>query len=249
MPKTSTFQLQSALGQYCKTGENPPHSSIDQHITHYHRLVQNVMADALERPFPITIQWIGRENWQLAVQYFIENHNCTEPQIWKLPFEFLQYYQQHPFPFDAEKFQALTELMHFEWLEVEVFMMDDEPIPSFQAEGNINAAIFVPNPEIRILGMAYPFHLKAPELMTDADKGAHFVTVHRNINTKKVHFNDLSYPFVEMLLATHEKDCRFDDLQHLLLKYETQMDLNAERVLKFINFALEQQLILGFRNN
>jgi hypothetical protein len=73
-------------------------------------------------------------------------------------------FTENPFPF-KKQFPFLLELLQFEWLEIEVFMMEDADIPRFVPESTSKQKILVGNPEIKILGLQYPIHTKKPRIL------------------------------------------------------------------------------------
>lgn len=242
-----TFSLQTDLALYCRTGLDEPQTSIQAHTFHYRRLVYNVVKDTLKRAFPMTRKLIGKRRWKKMVSYFFEHHKCQTPQVWKLPQEFSDYYQQHNFPF-KKKFPFLVTLLQYEWLEIEVFMMEDLPIDEFSIEKKLQEDEIIPNPEIKILSTEYPIHLKNVKEITEEDRGQYFVSVHRDFYTKQILFNDLSYPFVEIILKANEGCFSRKDFIELLAKY----DNDEEKVMKlyhdFEQFALQNTLFLGYQN-
>ena len=245
---SKTFDLQTDLGLYCRTGINEPETSIQEHTFQYRRLVYNVIKDTLKTAFPMTIELIGKKRWKKSVAYFFENHKCQTPQIWKLPFEFYEFYLNNNFPF-KKKYPFILDLLHYEWLEIEVFMMEDLPIAKFNTQGDIRKDILIPNPEIKILPIQYPFHLKKVKQISEEDRGQYFVTIHRDFYSKQVKFNDFSYPFVEMLLTINEVETAFSDLEKLLLKYEKDGIKITNAVDEFLNFSLQNNILLGFKPN
>lgn len=248
MQKTNkTFALQTELGNFCRTGLNEPKTSIQEHTFQYRRLVYNVVQDTLETAFPLAKKLIGDKRWENAVTFFFENHKCQTPQVWKLPQEFAEFYKENLFPF-KKIFDELATLLQYEWLEIEVFMMEDEPIQPFEENRISNNDFLVPNPEIRILPVLYPYHLKEIDKISEKDKKQYFVSVHRDIYTKQVHFSDLSYPYVEALIKINEEKISTDDLYNLLGKYDEDKEKVQQFAEEFISFALEKNIILGFQS-
>lgn len=243
-----TFALQTDLGLYCRTGRDQPETSIQEHTFHYRRLVYNIIKDTMKTAFPIARKLIGKKRWKKSVAYFFENHKCETPQIWKLPLEFCEFYEKNPFPFKKE-FPFLKELLQYEWLEIDVFMMEDLPVEKFKTKRISKKDILIPNPEIRILPLQYPVHIKKIKQITQEDKEQYFVSIHRDYYTKQVKFNDLSFALVEMLIRINEEETSIFDLENLFSKYENDTG-KAEKVIDtFIDFALRHNLILGFKNN
>lgn len=242
-----TFALQTELGNYCRTGLNEPKTSIQEHTFQYRRLVYNVVQDTLETAFPLAKKLIGEKRWEKATAFFFENHKCQTPQVWKLPREFAEFYAENAFPF-KRNFDELATLLQYEWLEIEVFMMEDEPIQPFEKDRKTAEDWLVPNPEIRILPVLYPYHLKNIDEISEEDKRQYFVSIHRDFSTKQVHFSDLSYPYVEALIKINEDRISTDDLYELLGKYDEDTEKVQQFAEEFIAFALDKNIILGFQS-
>ena len=246
LKESKTYRLQRDLGNYCRTGKDEPETSIQEHTYHYRRLITNIIHDTLSTAYPITVHLIGKENFKKAVDFYFENHKCQTAQIWKMPYEFYAFYTENPFPFD-EDYPILQELLLFEWLEIEVYSMEDAEFAPFKTEGDMENDILVPNPEIKIQPLTYPLHKKKTKQITEDDKSHYFVSIHRDYHTKKAMFNDLSYPFVEVLLKIHEEDCQFSDLLPTIAKYEPNEEKQRQALKEFITFALEQNILLGYK--
>lgn len=239
-----SFALQSALGQYCRTGLTPPPSSLPDHMPHYRRLVSQIMKDSLKTAFPLTRACIGKKRWRKMTDQFAAQHPCQTPQIWRLPAEFVEFYSQNPLPF-RKSFPFLSELLHYEWLDIDLFMMDDiEPHPYIPYRPGSDAPL-VALPEIKILPLLYPVHLKNAAEIRPEDEGQYFVSFHRDFQSKSVKCHDLSYPFVALLVQLHEAPCRPSDLLHSLIGLGVAPDEAPSLLDQFINFARNQQLILG----
>lgn len=244
--KNKTFELQTDLGLYCRTGLNQPKTSIQEHTFHYRRLVYNAIKDTLKTAYPLTRKLIGSKRWKKAVAHFFENHKCETPQIWKLPLEFCNYYSENNLPFKKE-FLFIKELLYYEWLEIEVFMMEDLLIEKFEIENHADNAVLIPNPEVKILPLQYPIHIKKIKQITETDKAQYFVSIHRDFYTKKIEINNLSYLFVEMLVKINEEETRRNDLKTIISKYEKDSGKLEIIINNFISFAVQNNLLLGFK--
>jgi len=243
--KIETFVLQQDLGLYCRTGIDEPETSNQNNTYQYRRIVFNVVKDTLKTAFPIARNFVGKKKWKKMVKHFFSNHKCQTPQVWKLPLEFCEFYTENSFPFE-KKYIFLLELLQFEWLEIDVFMMEDEDVPPFVLNPTPTQKKIVGNPEIKILSLSYPVHLKKAKNITEQDLGQYFVTIHRDLNDKQVYFNDLSYPFIEMLVAVNEGPTTVNDFEIIYSKYETDKIIIRQTVEEFIEFAKQNQILLGF---
>lgn len=246
LPPDNTIKQQQFLAEYCRTGKHKPVTDKPENTTHYRRLVFNVVDDILSTAFPLTKELLSDSNWNKSVEHFMEHHACQTAQIWKLSAEFYAYYLTNPFPL-KHNYEFLMDLLLFEYKEIEVFMMEDIESESFNKEGIIEKDILVLNPEIQILALQYPVHIKKAKEITKADQSNYFVSIHRNYTTKEVHFNELSYPFVEIIAQMNEADVTYIDAVNIYSKYENNRLLCKKTVLSFIKFALGSNIILGYK--
>lgn len=244
----NTYRQQQQLAEYCRTGKHKPVTDKPENTTHYRRLVYNVVDDILASAFPLTKNLLSETYWNRLVENFMENHPCKTAQVWKLSAEFYEFYIHNPIPF-KNNHPFIKDLLLFEYKEIEVFMMEDIEADTFQTEGNIEMDILVPNPEIQILSLEYPVHTKKAKEITTADKSNYFVSLHRNNVTKEVAFNELSYPFVEILAMLHETEMTFKQAVKVYSKYESNKAESKKMTKSFLQFAITNNLILGFKKN
>ena len=125
-------------------------------------------------------------------------------------------------------------------------MMPDESIPETTHQGNIESDLLITNPEIRVIGLEYPIHQHFVHQISEKDKGQYFVSIHRDIHDKQVHFNEISYPHVLLLEELLHNQQPMNDLFHI---YEQFLPLEQAKkeTLKFLQFAMQQGLLLGFQ--
>lgn len=248
MYKTSTHQYQSALAEFCKTGNYKPIPGINEtHIKQYRRLVFNVVKDTLLTAYPLTHNLLSVKEWNNLIQEYFSNHNCQSPQIWEMPkelFEYLQQNENHPL---KRKYPFIEDLLYFEWLEIELYMMEDiAPLP-YKKEGVIAKNKIVLNPEITIFSSQYPIHLKKASEIKAKDKGQYFVAIHRHPENGKVIFTNIQYPHVLLLQALNEKPINFKDVK-ILLKDFLNEPKSINMLFNFIENGLKKKLFLGFKN-
>ena len=239
------FLLQKQLGDYCRNGENQPKTSIQKHTYQYRRLVFNIQLDTMARAFPLTKKIVGEEEFKSLVNEFFKSHSCGTPQIWKLPEEFLYFYIESNHKL-IEVFPHLIDLLRYEWLEIEGFMMEDESVAKFTIESKSDKSILVPNPELRIFSMEYPINTKKISDISLKDKGQYFVSFHRDFYTKKVVKSNLYPPEVEMILKVNETPTNENELKTILLKYEQNQTVIDEFFSKFLVKSKKINLILGY---
>lgn len=246
--RKNTFDFQSQLTAYALRGGTIDIPGIkNKHIHHYHRLVYNNYNDSLQTAYPLTYNLLGEKEWDSLVKNFLENFKSNEPQIWKMPEGLLTYLsKENKHPLNL-KYPFLINLLQMEWLEVEVFMMEDEEPVAYTTQGSIQADALVLNPEFRICVLEYPVHLKKAKQITVEDKGQYFLWLHRHPESGKVFFTDLNIAHVQLLdVLTQNHCCSFKGLLPVFEQYTSRK--KAEKaILHFIENALENRLILGFR--
>ena len=212
LPKT--FQYQTDLANYCKTGDYISIPGVNEkNIKHYRRLVFNNVYDSITSAYPITKKLFGKKKWKKVVNRFFSSQKIQSPQIWYMPKEFKDYVISNEDKL-LNKYPFLEDLLQIEWLEIEVFMMPDETVEYF-TETNL----YYLNPEIRLIKTEYPVHLKKAKNITEEDKGNYFISLHRNKETGAVEFTNLSIPFVDVLENLMQKPLTENAILNILQKY------------------------------
>ncbi|AHF17499.1 HvfC family RiPP maturation protein [Niabella soli] len=244
--RNTTQQYQSALANYCRTGmlENIP-GVVKENVPQYRRLVLNVIDDMLQNAYPLTYDLLEEAEWNAIVHDFFTNHPCQSPQVWYMPKEFYQYLTETTHSI-LDTYSFLKELLWFEWVEVELFMMEDQLI-SAAASGDLRTDKLMINPEHLLLTFEYPVHQKNPGTIRASDKGHYFVVGHRNSDGEVI-FTDVAAALVRMIEYLEEAPYTGTEL-FSLFERENALQLSEtdkEAVLNFLQTALQQGLIAGF---
>ncbi len=153
-----TYFYQGQLSDYCRSGELVDIKGANKdRLPQYRRLVFNVVKSNLENAFPICQKTVGEKIWSEIVFDFFKNHNCRSPYIWKMPLEFVDYARENDWDNKYEK-PYLSDLLLFEWLEIELFTREDSKLPGIQEEGHFFENDIVLNPALRLEQFSYPVH-------------------------------------------------------------------------------------------
>jgi len=242
-----THYYQSALAGYCRTGKyNSIPGVRKQHVTHYRRLVYNVVDDMLQSAFPLTHHLLSAKEWNTLINRFFSSHPCQSPQIWSMPKELYQYVVQHGSTL-LIKYPFLYELLLFEWMETELFMMEDLPV-TYSNTGNLSTDQLVLNPEHQLLHFQYPVHIKKAKQITEADKGNYYLVMFRNPDTDGVQFMSLSPALVRIVEWLNEMPVNMETLTNYIAdEWQLQItpDISA-MISRFVTEALTNRLITGF---
>ena len=101
------------------------------------------------------------------------------------------------------------------------------------------------NPELAIIPLSYPVHLKNASNITNEDTGQYFVCLHREPETGKVQFTDIKYPHLELLEKLGNEKTNFSALLKIFQKYAPKEEAIIA-LTQFLKAAMESRLILGF---
>jgi uncharacterized protein len=243
---TDTYNQQSNLTKYCREGKDVAIlGTKPERLPHYRRLIFNVVKDAMETTYPISFKYIETEIWDALVYNFFSQHKCSDPQVWRMPKEFLEFCKSEKY---AEKYKLhfLDDLLHFEWLEVELYMMEDIQYPNFKDSENLLPEKIAVNPEHRIIKLEYPVHLEKP---FDAinKKGDYFLLLYREKETGRIQFANLSVLFAflveNIVLAEKTLEEIFSDILYIFGINDFEM-LQTE-TFKFLADLKSRGFVLG----
>jgi len=204
---SSTYQAQSSLAAFCRGGSLPLLPDINEnHVLQYKRLIKNIFHDTLSSAYPLTCDMLPSNDWNDLVNQFMLHHACSNPQVWYMPVELYEYVRDNDLPL-KKKYLHLLELMQLEWLELEVYMMEDEEQNGvFSDKSDFRKKEICLNTETRIAAFEYPVHLKNARYISHTDKGNYFVSLHRHPESGKVLFVDLKLAHVQLLKHLIDND-------------------------------------------
>jgi len=245
--REDTARIQDLLGDYCRTGEVEEIPGLTHgRLSHYRRLVYNVIRDTMDRAFPITLAALGEEHWDLLVQDFFSNGFPQTPQVWKLPLEFYNYHNIRETGTRIQK-PFLDDLLYFEWMEIEVHTMPDRSVPEYVKQGNIFTHHLAINPEFEIIQLEYPVHMY-PANDTADKKGDYYVLIFREPESGKVIFLNLSAIHTYIISLLMEEGRPLNQLKGKIAQTAgiESMKYLDDALEKFIGDLMQKQLILGF---
>lgn len=245
--KSSTYNQQSLLAEFTRTGNEEIIQQLKginlKGIKYYRQLIFNIIQDSITNAYPILTDFLGDQEMNNLIHRFFSNHKCQTYQVWEMPKEFKDYVILNETKL-IEEYPFIPDLLLFEWMEIELFMMEDLEIPTHQSTGNILKDKLVLNPEIQILSLQYPVHIKHPKKITNNDKSNYFVVLHRHPETKEIIFTEVNSLAVKIIELLYEEEKNLNDLLNTI--FERPSLKNKEDIKKFIHNALETKMILGF---
>jgi uncharacterized protein len=243
-----SYMQQSILAAYCRTGEYQPLTEVNEkHVHQYRRLIYNIIDDSISSAYPLTSNLLSSDEWNKLIKDFFSGHSCISPQVWNMPEELIAFVENRNY-YLIEKYPLLLELLRFEWLEVEVYMMEDELIPACNQHGDFQKDELLLNPEIRVSGFEYPVHLRNASEIGESDKGQYYTSLHREPDTGKVIFTDLGMPHVQLIDSLYNGRTNYQQMLEIFYRYASENE--AKMALDhFIKASLKSKLLLGFLIN
>jgi hypothetical protein len=227
----STQQYQRMLASYTRTGiETKIPGSKEEGIARYRKMIYNVVNDSLATAYPLTKKLFTDDEWNASIQRFFSSHACQSPFLWRMPFEFLEFVKenevelQYTYPF-------LNDLLLYEWVEVEVFMMEDSEI-SYSTKGSVISDALVLNPSCILQYFQYPVYSKAAANITANDLAHYFLLTHRNSETNLVRFLEVAPMFARMIEFLDQKTQTIEALTKQF-SYESGIEITPEIIIGF----------------
>ncbi len=134
MKNSSLKQVKDFQEKFTRHIRNPqkykkPPSVSARRMKVYNELLFNSVEDCLNSCFPI-LKSILKKKWKVLVRSFFEKHSAQSPLYREIPQEFVDYlmkFKKIPRGYPA----FLTNLAHYEWMELSLFLMPDSNSKNF----------------------------------------------------------------------------------------------------------------------
>ncbi len=155
---------QRAFAAHLRDPEHvPPPADIEpRRMAIYRELFFNNVRDLLGGAFPVARRILGDEGWRRLVRDFYAHHHAHTPYFLELPREFLDWLTARAEPRTGEP-PFLTELAHYEWVELALAISESElpPVAAALAADALDATLSV-SPLAWPLAYRWPVHRLGP---------------------------------------------------------------------------------------
>ena len=242
--------LQNNLAEYCRGNAEAPeaYASLPQNLPQYRSLVFNVILGTLEQAFPYTLSAIGDEVFGELVDEFFSKHAARNPEIWKLPAEFVEYISESGTALHLNT-PYLPDLLLFEWTETEVFTLPDEPLPACSQVYKADHQVPVLNPAFRLIMLNHNvfLHTENPWLSEEGNFPVLFFRHPHSLETKMAALSLLDAFILERL---NEIPLTIKQLinETAALTGSPVLEL-APVIINFILFLHSEGMVAGFSEN
>jgi hypothetical protein len=244
-----TYEIQSGLAAYCRTNVAPHLPGITEGRIHqYRRLVYNIVDDTFEGAFPITRKLLNDEEWHTLINSFFMHHACQTPSVWKLPFEFYEYVAESELAI-KQQYPFLTDLLYFEWLEIDVHTMPDVAQEECRETGSWLTDRIIINKEFKLIRLSYPVHQLAPEALKENNsEGNYFVLIYREPQNGDVQFFDLSPLYAVLITQLSETGKDLESIiPELCALFQVERSANVDAsIISFLEQLKQKEFVLGF---
>ena len=192
---TKGFQdLQYQLAAHIRDPKkNPaPAGTHDRQLNIYRNLFFNNITGFISGAFPVLKKFYSEDDWRNLIRRFYAQHDSHSPYFSDIAKEFLSYLQKEYHP-DANDPPFMTELAHYEWVELALSLANDEiDEAAIDPHGDMLNASPVLSPLAWRLTYRWPVHRIGPDFCPQqpGDTATHLV-VCRDHNDK-INFTSLN---------------------------------------------------------
>ncbi|MEM8660588.1 MAG: putative DNA-binding domain-containing protein [Pseudomonadota bacterium] len=198
----------------------------------YQRLVFNNIERLVASVFPVLRSLYAEQQWNALVRAFIQHHSCHTPYFLEIGQEFLQFIMEEHRARDCDP-PFMTELAHYEWVELALDVAEQEPLPEREHE-DILSAIPQLSPVAWLLSYQFPVHQIGPNFQPSEPAEPTFLAVYRN-REEQVRFMELNAATSRLVEMTRDNIAANGKSLLLTLAAETGMDKAA-----VLNFGAKQ---------
>lgn len=181
--------MQSALVAQLRAAPHAEaeHSFDTQRLAVYRRLIVNNLQQLLRQAFPVLHSLYAAPDWLRLIEEFWLHHRCESPFFPDLSAEFLSFLLQE-YTVQPEDPPFLTELAHYEWVELALANSDAELLVEPDAERPLLEQALALSPLAWCLCYRYPVYRLSPAYRPSAPPAAPtWLVVYRDVRDA-VHF-------------------------------------------------------------
>lgn len=130
----------------------------DRRLAVYRDLFFSNINNFLTNGFPVLHGLLSPERWQRLVRDFFHDHASASPYFVDIPAEFVTWLTE-AFQPDAQDPPFMTELAHYEWMELVVDVAREEiPDTGFNSGGDLLQGAPLISPLVCVLAYRWPVH-------------------------------------------------------------------------------------------
>lgn len=182
-------KFQADFGRYLRDpeAENLPDGVVPRRAKVYEELLFNNLSGFINNCFPVCRSLHASSEWTALIRAFFRDWRCHSPRFNDIPKTFLDYLDSDISP--ALKYPWLTQLAHYEWIELAVDTFDESALTDTNSTLDIRV-----NPSLRNLVYDWPVQKIGPDFLPEQPQTT-CLLVYRN--------DQFRVSFTEVNIATH----------------------------------------------
>ncbi|MDP5209230.1 DUF2063 domain-containing protein [Microbulbifer sp. 2205BS26-8] len=228
---------------------NAPPANIEaRRLAIYRDLIYNNIESFIASGFPVLRSLYSEERWHNMVRDFIHQHTSTSPYFLQISEEFLSYLQ-HERDQREEDPPFLSELAHYEWVELALDVNVAEIPPGLRRAGDLLESVPVVSPLVWSLSYRYPVHRIGPAFQPqEPPETPTFLLVYRG-RDDKVHFMEINAVTARLLQLASEEDATGAQLLAQIAGELPQVDSGSLRTfgVMLLQKLLDNGVIAGLK--
>ncbi len=234
--KLRSFQIR--YGKYLRSPETSrlPEGIPARRSEIYEGLLFNNISGFINNCFPVARSLHTDTEWVALTRRFFKDWRCTTPIFSQIPFEFVRYCSE---TLVVDELPAwLPELLHYEWVELDIDLKVNENV-------DINNTCVRINPMASLLSYNWPVHTISKGLIPDEPIQT-FLVVYRD-EYCKVRFLELNATTFMLLQHIESKPNSSDEVVKTFVKQleHPNPDVLAEFTLQIMKDLKEQEILFG----
>ena len=141
------------------------------------------------------------------------------------------------------------DLLRFEWLEMEMYMMEDAKMPVAKPAGDWLNDCIILNPEHRLLKFDYPVFKVAPQELATYQASCYFCMAYRQPETLKIIFTEVSAVTAAILELIADGESLASIYEILESQSINLSEKSKQQLLDYLQEQLKTGFVLGFSTN
>jgi hypothetical protein len=197
-------QYQMAFTAHIRDPLNQPRPDnvVAKRMDVYKEIVFNNIFESVSACFPVARKVIGKRIWLKLIRGFFREHSSTTPIFRKIPEEFLSYLSNLNSIAHEDIPPYLSNLCHYEWVELLVSTMVDNNLDAREIDstGNLSNNLPAFTPTMQLLNYEYAVQKISP-YYKPKEKTYTQLIVYRNTEfaIKFIELNTLTFRLIEIL--------------------------------------------------
>ncbi len=198
MSTSSLRENQMRMARFLRdpVNEPPPEGVEPRRLKIYQDLIYNNIEGFISGGFPVLRSLYDDDDWHALVRSFIDVHRCHTPYFLEISQEFLRFLMEDFEPRDCDP-PFLTELAHYEWVELGLDVAEEE-IPEDAAGENLLELRVHLSPLAWVLAYRFPVHQIGRGFRPESADEPTYLAVYRD-RSDKVQFMALNAAMARLL--------------------------------------------------